>query len=211
MTGLSKLTLRKWRKLPWRDPHTDLYNLGLLQGRLAGAGISPTVANLRKRDLRKYLEWRQAALFSHFISEAVLKIPVAYSLIEEEDYDCVVHWRKDDVGHFAPVQLKEVVPKSLNPGAELNNELEKLKKYATPTNTVVAIHLNQSSRIEFSSIQTPKTTCPEIWIYGSLTPDQSRWFLYGNILKKPRAHEINYPAQPRAPADCPCAARPDHR
>ncbi len=193
MVTPSKITLRKWQKLHWHDPLTDLVNLGKLQAQLEGSGVRPTVEDLRERDLRPYLEWRQAALFCYFVGDAVLKTPVAYSLIEDEDYDCVVQWVADGTHHFAPVQLKEVVPKTLNAKAELNVEMEKLGKYVTSSNTVVAIHLNQSGRLEFDSIVAPTTSCAEVWIYGSLTASQSQWFLYGNLLKEPRGYEIAYP------------------
>jgi hypothetical protein len=201
MKTMDKVAFRKWSKLKWRDPQTDLYNLGRLQAQLAESGLSPTVADLRKRDLRQYLEWRQAALFSHCISEGVLGVPVAYCLVEDEDYDCVVRWRVEGTEHFAPVQLKEVVPVDLNPAADLNKELAKLQKYASASNTVVAVHLNQSQRLEFASIKPPKTGCSEVWIYGSASEDQSKWFVYGDILKQPRGYEVSYPAQPRAAAD----------
>lgn len=185
--------LRKWCELEWRDPRIDLINLGKLQTQLEGGGIRPAVANLRERELRRYLEWRQAALFSYFVSNAVLNVPVAYSMVEDEDYDCLVRWVVDGTYNFAPVQLKEVVPKTLNPNAELNKELAKLEKYAGPSDTIVAVHLNQTGRLEFESIEVPKTGCKEIWIYGSLSASQAVWFLYGNVLHDPWGHEIAYP------------------
>jgi hypothetical protein len=41
--------------------------------------------------------------------------------------------------------------------------------------------------------EKPKTAAAEIWLYAALTPNQSRWFLYGNLLYRPQAFEISWP------------------
>lgn len=193
MHPTDNITLRKWSKLNYRDPKTDLINLGRLQGQMDKFEGSPTVANLRRRDLRRYLEWRQAALFSYLMSTAVLDCPIAYAMSQDEDYDCVSWWIRDDKQYFTPIQLKEIVPKTLNPAAEIETELAKLEKYVTSERTVVAMHLNQSGRVEFSKIPKPKANCREIWLYGSITPDQSNWFLYGDLLGEALFFEVPYP------------------
>jgi len=194
MNRPNEITARRWRSLDWRDPKTDLINLGKIQLQLAeSTGITPKVADLRERELRKYLEWRQAALFAYFVSYAVVGEPIAYVLIEDEDYDAVI-WRKSGKRNlYTPVQLKEVVPRDLNPKAEVNAELAKLTKYVTSEDTVVAVHLNQSGRFEFHDIKAPDTSCKEIWLYGAQTADQSKWLLYGDILNNPKPYDIRYP------------------
>jgi hypothetical protein len=188
------IKLRKWDALSFRDAKTDLINLGKLQTRLAQShGISPEVANLRERDLRQYLQWRQAALFCYLVQAATGKASLAYTVVEDEDYDALACWIDGDTKHYAPIQLKELVPESLNSAASLEAELGKLAKYATSQETVVAVHVNRAGRLEFSSLKPPKARVREIWLFGALSPDQRSWFLYGDLMAQPQFHEATYP------------------
>jgi hypothetical protein len=93
MKPVDRATRSIWRSLNWRDPRTDLVELGKIQGRFVKKGHQPEVDHLRNHELRQYLEQRQAALFAHFVSEAILKAPIAYAMKETEDYDCVLWWK----------------------------------------------------------------------------------------------------------------------
>jgi hypothetical protein len=188
-----RITGRKWRALPWRDPRADLVNLGRAQAELVRRGISVTHDDLRQHALKPFLENKQAALFAHFVGEAVLKAPIAYAMIEEEDFDCVLWCKADGRSRYARVQLKEVVPPHLNPNATIESELATLSKYPTSAQTIVAVHVNQEGPLVFSSIAKPATSVVEIWLYSALAADQSRWFLYGNLLDRPQGFEIPWP------------------
>lgn len=188
-----RITFRKWRSLSWRDPRTDLVELGKLYGQLLKQGIEATTDDLRARELKKYLEQKQAALFAYFISQSRLKSPIAYAMSEDQDYDCVLWWKVEGKSRYAPVQLKEVVPPHINPKASVEAELDKLGKYATSDRTIIAVHLNQTGNMEYSSIQKPKTSAAEIWLYASISADQSLWFLYGDLLHAPRGYELHWP------------------
>jgi hypothetical protein len=188
-----RIALRKWRSLQWRDPCADLVALGLLQGNLIRQGFDPKHDDLRARELREYLEQKQAALFSYFCSHAILKDRVEYAMFEDEDYDCVLRYVLDHKPAYTRVQLKEVVPPHRNPNATIETELDKFGKYVTSRQTIIAVHVNQEGLIDWSSIEKPKTAAAEIWLYAALTPNQSRWFLYGNLLYRPQAFEISWP------------------
>lgn len=194
MVELDPIRRRRWDGFSYRDPKVDLINLGKLQARIAKAtGISPTVADLRTRDLRQYLEWRQAALFCYLIATASGIPSLAYTVHEDEDFDSLACWIADDTKHYALIQLKEVVPEDRNPLSSVEAELAKLAKYVTSEETVIAVHVNRTGRIDFTSLALPKINCREVWLYGALSPDQQLWFLYGNLLHEPRFHEIAYP------------------
>ena len=185
---------RKWESLSFRDAKTDLINLGKLQARVAqSTGISPQVADLRTRELRHYLQWRQAALFCYLVQAMSGKPSMGYAVVEDEDYDALACWIDGDTKHYAPIQLKEVVPETTNPAASLEVELSKLAKYPTSTETVVAVHVNRAGRIEFSSLRPPKANVREVWLFGALSPDQKSWFLFGDLMNQPRFYEATYP------------------
>jgi hypothetical protein len=193
MKATNRIRLRGWKQLCFRDPRTDLVELAKLQAQMDKGGTSPVTDDLRVRELRKFLEYRQAALFAYFVGHSVLKTLVAYAVSEAEDYDSVLWWKVADRNHYLAVQLKEVVPEHLNPTADINSELAKLQKYVTSKETVVAVHVNRSGMIDFSGIRKPVACCAEIWLYGTLSADQSVWFLYGDLLNAPHGHEIRYP------------------
>jgi hypothetical protein len=194
MKAVDRITHRRWRDLEYRDPRTDLVNFGKLHSELLRQGLCATVDNLRSRTLKelKYLEQRQAALFAYFISYAILKKPIAYAMIEEEDYDCILWWKDKSKSRFARVQLKEIVPPRMNPEASVKKELDKLSKYGK-TETIVAVHINQSGWIGSLAIRNSEVHVAEIWLYASLAADQSLWFLYGDLLHKPQGFEIPWP------------------
>jgi len=192
-----RITARKWRSLDWRDPRTDLVNLGRRAAEFERRGISVTHDDLRQRELKPHLERKQAALFAYFVSHAILKLPMAYAMIEDEDYDCVLWWKeggkKVGKSHYGRVQLKEIVPPHINPNATIESELAKLGKYPTSNQTLVAVHVNQEGPLVWSAIARPATSVAEIWLYAALAPDQSRWFLYGDLLDRPQGFEVPWP------------------
>lgn len=193
MDILSRVTLRQWATLAYRDPRTDLINLGRLQGAMERTGHKPMLSDLRNHQFKGHLENRQAALFAHLVSALLLREPVEYVMHEHEDYDCILRWKVQHRTCYQAVQLKEIVPKSLNRMSEIDTELQKLSKYVGSEKTIAAFHLNQSGLVDFSNMKKPKTSISAIWLYGALTPNQSQWFLYGDVLKRPVLRETSYP------------------
>jgi hypothetical protein len=192
-----RITTRKWRSLEWRNPRADLVNLGLKTAEFSRRGILVTHDDLRRRELKSHLERKQAALFAYSVSHAILRAPIAYAMIEDEDYDCVLWWKEGGKrggrSHYARVQLKEIVPPHINPNATIDSELAKLGKYATSKQTLVAVHVNQEGPLVWSALSKPATSVAEIWLYAALAPDQSRWFLYGDLINGPQGFEIPWP------------------
>lgn len=57
------------------------------------------------KELRRYLEHKQAALFAYFIGATITKAPIAYAMYEAEDYDCAIWSKPDGKSYYQPVQL----------------------------------------------------------------------------------------------------------
>jgi hypothetical protein len=150
-------------------------------------------ASLRSRELRRFGEGRQAALFCYGISQ-LIGLPVFFAQVERQDYDIIARIVKDGEPYYVPVQLKEWVPDFMPNAGTLQEEVEKLKKYSSSTDLVVAIHLNRDSRIELASLDLPIEELGELWFFGAAEPTQKKWRLIGNLLSPScEEHEFFYP------------------
>lgn len=169
-------------------------NVVPLRAQLARSDTPAKIRNLRTNGLKSERELWQACLFAHGLASAVLNTEVYVAPIEAEDFDCVVQWFADGTQFFAPVQLKELVPENVNSNASLNEELIKLsKKYVASPDLVVAFYLNRQFRLDLNDTAIPKVNIAELWFFGAVSPDLSRFMLWGNLMKDPAAFEYQYP------------------
>jgi len=172
----------KVQPLRYRDPRAVLVDLRRLELRIGSAEIDPRVRHLRTNDLRNVRELRSACLFCHGMSELTgQKYAVAHS--EAVDYDAVATWIKDGTQSFAPIQLKEVPPTALNPRASVQEVIDGLAKYPGSEDVTVVVHLNQRTRFLPSELTIPPLRLAALWVFAGITPDQSRWAMWGNLLE----------------------------
>ncbi|MBU4455823.1 hypothetical protein KJ586_04925 [Patescibacteria group bacterium] len=150
---------------------------------------------LRRNNLKKYREGRDAALFCLGMTK-VQGTTVFFAPLEAQDYDFVTLWLNGDEAIYTPVQLKEVVPESLNLNSNVNDTLAKLTKYSGSHRTVVALRVNREIHLELNSIQFPRIRLGGIWLYGAAGPDQQKWSIYGDLLNEPQLWEYEYPSEP---------------
>lgn len=99
------------------------------------------------------------------------------------DYDAVATWIKDGTQSFAPIQLKEVPPAALNPRASVQEVIDGLGKYPGSEDVTVVVHLNQRTRFLPSELTIPPLRLAALWVFAGITPDQSRWAMWGNLLE----------------------------
>jgi hypothetical protein len=185
--------INEWRSLRFSDPEPELIRLREVQLALADYIIDPKVGALRTNPLNSDRQRREAAIFCYAISHA-LGIKIYYAPVERQDYDFVAVWQRDDTQFFAPVQLKELVPAHVNPSASLAALLSGLEKYRNSPDLVVAIHFNRGMRLNFAEVLVPKLALGQVWLYGAISPDQSKWMLYGDLLDQPAYYDIPYPS-----------------
>ena len=105
---------------------------------------------------------------------------------ENQDYDFVASWSRGDTRNFAPVQLKELVPLSINPESSIDKLLAALpKKYVDSHDLTVVIHLNQRNQFDLGDLRIPELSIGGLWMFGATTPDQFAWGLWGDFLRNP--------------------------
>lgn len=192
---MSRITERKLKALQWVDPKRVLVDLRRIEQRLPKR-MDEKLRRLRTNGLKEWREARYAALFAYGIADSVLKSPTLVAKVEDVDFDFVMRWSDEEADHFYPVQLKELPPEDLNATASLDEILSKLNKYSGTEDLSVVVLINRRMRFEYrpwKSEQRPRIK--ELWYLGCTSQDQSKWFLYGNVLAPaPRYYEYSYPS-----------------
>src|SRR4051812_837589 len=151
------------------------------------------VRRLRTSELKKYREWRDAAVFSYGLGLS-RGLKIRYATLEEADYDFVAGWIEDDAWHYCPVQLKEVPPTDLNPDADLEKILIGSVKDPRPTNTVLVVKLSKAGRTDLTRVRIPAVPWKEVWFFWASRPDSSQFTIYGDALTKQEQFSFDYPS-----------------
>lgn len=185
--------LRGLQKVEFRDPKPFLTNLKNLEPQIEASDLDPRAKQLRTNGLKEWRETREAALFCYGMGQRIGQT-VYLARGESQDYDFVASWVVGDEQHLAPVQLKEVVPESLNPKASLQKTINALTKYVDARDLTVAIHLNRVGHFDPGSVIVPPLRIAALWVFASITPDGSEWGLWGNFLELPVGSRFEYPA-----------------
>ena len=187
--------LRAAQKLTFKDPRSFLINLRKFERELAESATSGKIKHLRTNGLRQAREQRQAALFCEGMSQRIGQT-VYFAAYEDQDFDFVASWIVKNKQHLAQVQLKEVVPRSLNADAELASVVQGLEKYTSSPELTVAIRLNQFGSFEPTDLNLQHLRVTSVWIFAAAAPDQSLWNLWGNFTEeKPFGTQYAYPAE----------------
>ncbi|MDP3421691.1 MAG: hypothetical protein Q8S10_12305 [Thiobacillus sp.] len=189
---MDRIRLRTIQRSEFRDPRPFLVEIRELESRVAGSDLSSKAKQLRTKSLNGWRETREAALFCYGMGQRIGQ-PVFLSRGESQDYDFIATWVVGETQHFAPVQLKEVVPTDLNATASIESVIRSLTKYVDSTDLTVAIHLNQQVRFDPRMLVVPTLPIAALWVFGSISPDQSEWGLWGNFLEEPEGTRFAYP------------------
>lgn len=189
---MNRTWIRVVQQLDFRDPEPFLVDLRQLGRKVAASDLPQQVKDLRTNLLKTWREAREAAIFCHGMS-AVTGYKVFFARNESQDYDFIASWKADNIQHYSPVQLKKVVPTNLNPAASLQSTINSLTKYADSKDLTVAVYLNQEGPFDPKDVTVPSLKIAALWIFASISEDQSEWGLWGNFLEKPNSFRFRYP------------------
>ncbi len=185
--------LRVAQKLQFKDPARFLVDLRRLEVQLAKTSMPDRIRTLRTNSLKEAREQRQAALFCHGMSMRIGQT-VQFASHEDQDFDFVASWVVGNNHHLATVQLKEVVPKSLNSEASIEAILAGLEKYTDSAGLTVAVHLNQATHFDPKLLSLQHLKVASLWVFAAAAPDQSLWNLWGNFTEDgPYGTQFFYP------------------
>jgi hypothetical protein len=162
----------------------------LRQGFSHGKGSSPAIP--RGHSNNELIEHLDAAVFAHGLAE-LTKLPVHIARHETQDHDFVLRFVCDDSPYYCPLQLKEIVPAEVNAKQDPTRLLDSLSKYSDSADLEVAIKVGREG-FDPRSISPPSLRVAGLWFFGQLTPDPSRWYLYGNCIESPAWFEFVLPS-----------------
>ena len=81
-----------------------------------------------------------------------------------------------------------IAPEELNPQASFESELSKLAKYTSSSELCVAYYLNRQFHLDLKELRIPPLNIAELWLFGAVSPDKSRWMLWGNRISFATEH-----------------------
>ncbi|MCW5642069.1 MAG: hypothetical protein KIT63_08250 [Rhodoferax sp.] len=190
---MDAIRLREAAKRDYRDPVLFLRRLRLIEERMAGISVAPEVRNLRTNRLKEWREARLGALFCIGIGERIGH-KVLLSKGEFEDADFLATWVAEDVQHFAPVQIKELVPEERNASATFDALVHGLTKYTGTKDLSILVHVNRRTHFDPTLLQLPsQLPIAALWVLACLSPDQSQWAIWGNLLEESEGTKFAYP------------------
>jgi len=187
------MSAREWSQLKYLNSEQFLIGFRKMYNEWPVEKLPRDLASLRHRDVRHMGEARRCALFCYGVGQ-LLGIKVSFAEYEKSDYDYITAYVHNGSTNFVPVQMKEFVPVSINPAAELQSEINKLRKYCDSSDLVVAIHLNRTGYVRLSELDFSNLRLKELWFFGARTDSQDEWVVIGNLLKRDAVwHDFRYP------------------
>src|SRR3989442_14596010 len=108
---MGDVVINHWRTLTYHDSELVLRELRAVEDGMADVlrEADEDVRRLRTPGLKKFREWRDAAIFTYGMGLAQ-SVKMGVATEESSDYDFVTAWTRGDQEFFCPVQLKELVP-----------------------------------------------------------------------------------------------------
>jgi hypothetical protein len=119
----------------------------------------------KKRSLEKYQAASLAFLTKHPTGRP---IQVAVDLSEDSEYDCVLKCvEKNGATAYKLVQLKQLPSHELNPDADLQSEMNKLKKrYPCSEDLLVAFWINRDVKLDLRLLKFEGLKIQQLWFFG---------------------------------------------
>jgi hypothetical protein len=187
-----RIRINRWSKFRYHDPRTVLIALRELEIEVARSDLDERVKSLRTNKLKKHREFREAAVFCHALGFIQNKT-IHFARCEEEGYDFIMLQPDGDRLLFSPLQIKELVPSALNVQSSLDEILAGLGRYASASDTVVAIHINRRMRMDLKTITLPDIPVGQIWLFGGADDVPMEFALYGDLCREPQLYQFALP------------------
>lgn len=173
---------REWSKLSFIDPAAYLAGLRKMLRELIPQLQPHAAFAMKTRPAREMREDQRCAIFCYGMAR-VSGATIKFSDTERSDYDYILSVAHNGAYSFVPLQMKQLVPESVNSGTTLQCEINKLKrKYVVSSDLVVAIHVNRLGFTVIEDLDLSNLKIGELWLFGVSDPENSEWRIIGNLL-----------------------------
>ena len=143
-----------------------------------------------QRAAKLTLEKLDAAFVSYLLGEYI-GVETAFAPLESLDYDCIVRFNLPSEQSFNPVQLKEIVPFSVNPKFSILSFLGSLRKYTDSKDLIVAIKVGR--QIGDMNLPIGDLGLGGLFFYGQDPQNPNSLWLRGDCQRDPQDYEYHWP------------------
>lgn len=183
--------------LDYVEPKRGVW-LSLLHTVTLGIGPAVQSSQARRPEYKSQLEFRQGALFALARASLANDVTLKFSMVREEadSADAVLRTGAlPDLYKFERIQLKEIVPDSVDERQTLEKLLESIRRrYCTGEVLTIAIHLNRDLVTTLGSIAGPLLPAVTIWLFGIC--GANRGFLVKDPFGRFEVYEFDIPRAP---------------
>ncbi|MFN0069212.1 MAG: hypothetical protein ACKVYV_16450 [Limisphaerales bacterium] len=153
------------------------------------------VKGWRTRTLEAYRFKEQAALFCYGMKMAMPTHDWAFAMWPEQqsDIDCVFRIKSEGSRRYLKVQLKEVVPESINQTASVQQILQKFNNSKASRGLVVGVYINRNGTLVVKDLILPEGFDGQVWLLGLCGENNQRRFLVGDLMNDPKTTLFEYP------------------
>jgi hypothetical protein len=163
-------------------------------------GIAPIAQTSRARrpESKAEVEFRQASLFALARASLASDATMRFAMVPEEadSADAVLRiGSAPDAHQFELVQLKEVVPDTVDERQTLDGLLESIRRrYCTGELLTIAIHMNRDLVTTLGTIPDPLLRKVTFWLFGLC--DSNRVFIVNDPFGRFAVFEFDIPRAP---------------
>ncbi len=182
-------------KLDYIEPKRGVWK-SLLRSVAHGIAATGENARARRPESKAELEYRQAALFALARSIVGNDSTVRFAIVPTTDDSADTVLRTGTAPHhYEPVQLKEVVPETVDARQTLGALLAAIaRKYCTGEVLTIAIHLNRDLVTTLGTIPDPALSGVTFYLFGLC--DANRGFLAKDPFGRFEVVEFDIPRAP---------------
>lgn len=160
-------------------------------------GVPPD-SRARRPESKAQLEFRQGALFAYGRSVIENDPSLRFAMVpmQADSADSVLRRGVENGGFtYELVQLKEIVPDTVNECQTLETLLESLsRRYGTGEKLTIAIHLNRDVVTILGEVTAPHLPSISFWLFGIC--GRNRGFIVRNPFQQFEVAEFNLPRAP---------------
>lgn len=195
---MTDLRTNEWFGLTYFNPVETLDWLRHVRSFVSSVPHELSERTLRLRDgkQKRIRELRDISILCHGLATQVVGAPLLYANSESQDYDTITCWQRDGELRFTPIQLKELPPEEYNVRVKLPDIFAGLARSPCLHDTVVAIKVNRMMDLNLNALPSAPDHVGGLWLFGGASPDQEKWWLYGDMTAEPRSYWFDYPVPP---------------